>query len=113
MMLVAPAHMPEPPAWRHERAAGQCGVLVEDRVVVADEVYDAMLTGALIELEIDGHGRGVGLREVVAAGHRAFDVDAVAARAVEEGRVQGHGRGDGHGDGLATTVEGAHGLRCN
>src|SRR5262245_53986798 len=100
--------MSEPPPRWHEWAAGECRILVEDRVIIANEVDDAMLADALIELEIDGDRARIRFGEIVLTGHGAFDVHAVAARAVKQRGVQRDGRGNDHGDLFAAPIERAN-----
>src|SRR5262249_35748021 len=63
-MLITPAQVQERPAWRQERPPGERGVLVENRVVVADEEDDTMLAGARVELKIDADRAGIGFGQI-------------------------------------------------
>src|SRR5262249_9734124 len=81
------------------------------RPVIAARPADAQIAEALVsgwQVELIPKHLGLGLRQVVNAFGGTFDKDAIAARGLEERRIERNGRHDGQRDLRAAPVQRSH-----
>src|SRR5439155_13118521 len=98
----------EGPGGRHEGPAGEARVLVQDGgVLEPDEDVEAEPPALRRRARLEAEGERLRVRggDVEEADRRPRDGEAVAARALVEGRVEREGRPHVHRDRLAAAVE--------